>query len=137
MKFSKLISAAMVFASLTLAHAADLAGKWTAEFDSQIGVQKYTYEFKGEGDKITGKATFDHQMGKGDAELKNIKVAKDDVSFVETLKLADMEIIVTYAGKLTGDEMKLTRTVGDFGTETLVAKRVKSDAPVTKSAPAK
>jgi hypothetical protein len=129
MKFSHIIAAAVVLTAATLSHAAELAGKWTAEFDSQIGLQKYTYEFKGEGDKITGKASYDQQMGKGDAELKNIKITKDDVSFTETLKLADMEIAITYTGKLAGDEMKLTRTVGDFGTEQLVAKRVKADAP--------
>jgi hypothetical protein len=124
-----LLLAAIAFASFTFAHAADLAGKWTAEFESPIGLQKYTYEFKVEGDKITGKASYDHSMGKGDSELKNIKVVKDDVSFVENLKLADMEIAVTYTGKLAGDEIKFTRTVGDFGTEPLVAKRVKPEAP--------
>ena len=63
-------------------------------------------------------------MGKGESPLKDIKVKDDDVSFVETIKIQDAEITVTYSGKLAGDELKLTRTVGDFGTEQLVAKRV-------------
>ena len=134
MKISQLLTAALVIASATFAPAAELAGKWTAEFDSPIGVQKYTYEFKGEGDKLTGKASYDHQMGKGESELKDIKVTKEDVTFVEPLKLADMEITVTYTGKLAGDELKLTRNVGDFGTENLVAKRVKAEAPKAPAA---
>lgn len=119
---------AIVCAASTLSFAADLVGKWTAEFDSPIGNQKYTYEFKVEGDKLSGKATYDHSMGKGESAIKEIKVKDGDVSFIETMKLPDMEITVTYSGKITGDELKLTRVVGDFGTEQLVAKRVKPDA---------
>jgi len=47
--------AAVALIGLSLAHAADIAGKWTADFESPIGVQKYVYEFKVDGDKITGK----------------------------------------------------------------------------------
>lgn len=127
MKFKTLLVIASTLASSALLHAADLAGKWTSEFDSPIGPQKYSYEFKTDGDKLTGKASFDHSMGKGDSELKNIKVVKDDVSFTENMKIQDNEITVTYTGKISGDEMKLTRVVGDFGSEQLVAKRVKAD----------
>ena len=33
--------------------AADIAGKWTAELESPIGVQKYVYEFKVDGATVT------------------------------------------------------------------------------------
>jgi len=36
-----------------------------------------------------------------------------------------MDIRIEYSGKINGDEMKLTRKVGEFATEELVAKRVK------------
>ena len=138
MKFLKSFSLAVLFlCGLSLANAAELAGKWTSEFDSQIGVQKYSYEFKSEGDKFTGKASYDHSMGKGDSVLKDIKVAGEDVSFAEGLKINDSDITVTYTGKISGDEMKLTRVVGDFGTEQLVAKRVKTSATKSEPAPAK
>jgi hypothetical protein len=123
---------ALLFIVVSLSRAADLAGKWTAEFESPIGIQKYAYEFKADGDKLTGKASYDHSMGKGESALKDIKVKDGDVSFVETLKLQEMEITVTYTGKLAGDELKLTRVVGEFGTEQLVAKRVKAPAAATK-----
>ncbi|MEO6567345.1 MAG: hypothetical protein ABIO94_01170 [Opitutaceae bacterium] len=129
--------AAFSLVSVTFAPAAELAGKWTAEFDSQIGVQKYAFEFRVDGDKILGKASYDHSMGKGDSEIKNVKLVNDDVSFVETIKIGDMDVTVTYTGKITGDEIKLTRNVGDFGTEQLVAKRVKADAkPASDAKPA-
>jgi hypothetical protein len=127
--------AAIALIGMGVARAADLAGKWTAEFESPIGVQKYVYEFKVDGDKITGKATYDHSMGKGESALTQIKLSGDDLSFVEQMKLDGNEITVTYTGKVAGDEIKFTRNVGDFGTEQLVAKRQK--APESKPAPAK
>jgi hypothetical protein len=127
MKLNSLLTALVCFAAtLSVATAADLAGKWTSEFESQIGPQKYAYEFKGEGAALTGKATYDHSMGKGEVELKDIKVEGENVSFVESVHVPDGDLRITYKGKLNGDEMKLTRVVGDFGTEEIIAKRVKS-----------
>ncbi len=120
------LSSLFLFGSLGSAHAAELAGKWSAEFDSQIGQQKYVYEFKGSGDKLTGTATGDRQGTKSEVELKEIKATKEGVSFVELLKIQDQEIRIEYTGKFTSDdELKLTRKVGDFATYEITAKRMK------------
>lgn len=113
---------ALLLAALP-AGAGDLAGRWTAEFESPIGVQKYVYEFKKTGDVLDGEATYDHSMGKGRVALKNLKVDGDKVSFEEPLTIEGNTITILYSGTLAGDEMKLTRVVGDFGTEQLTAKR--------------
>ena len=42
------------FSSL-IAFGADFNGKWTAQFDTQVGQQNYTYEFHVDGAKLTGK----------------------------------------------------------------------------------
>lgn len=115
----------LLLTTSTLTQAAELAGKWTSEFDSQIGKQKYTFEFKVVGGALTGKAAHDHSMGKGEAVLKAIKVEGDVVSFEEPLDFDGNEITIRYSGTLTGDEMKLTREVGEFATEQIVAQRVK------------
>jgi hypothetical protein len=112
----------------SLVHAATLTGHWTSEFDSQIGPQKYTYDFKTEGDKTTGKATYDHSMGKGEVDLAAIKLNGDEVSFTETVNIQGNPLTISYTGKIAGDEMKLTRQVGDYGTEQIVAKRVSGTA---------
>jgi hypothetical protein len=106
-------------------HAADATGKWKAEFDSQVGVQKYTYDLKVEAGKLTGKASFERMGQKGEADLKDGKVHGDEVSFVEMLDFQGNQVSITYTGKLAGDEIKFTRKVGDFATEEFVAKRVK------------
>ena len=108
------------------AAAADVTGKWTAEFETQVGVQKYTFDLKAEGGKVTGKASFERMGEKGEAELLDGKVAGDDISFVETLDFQGNKVPITYTGKVAGDEIKFTRKVGDFATEELVAKRVKN-----------
>ena len=126
MNLRSLISVAVLaLASFNFASAAELAGKWTAEFDSQIGLQKYVYEFVPDGDKLTGKATYDHSMGKGESQLKEIKLENDSIAFVETVSLDGMELVITYSGKISGDQMDLKRVVGDFATEQIVVKRAK------------
>jgi hypothetical protein len=115
---------ALLLAVSLPAAAADLPGRWTAEFDSPIGVQKYVYEFKGSGNTLTGEATFERSMGNGTVPLKNLKVEGDKISFDEPLSIDGNELTITYSGTLAGDELKLTRKVGEFGTEELTAKRV-------------
>ncbi|MDF3021642.1 MAG: hypothetical protein K0Q92_2945 [Steroidobacteraceae bacterium] len=105
------------------AAAAELPGRWTAEFDSPIGVQKYVYEFKKTGDALTGEATFERSIGNGAVPLQNVKVDGDKVSFDEPLSIEGNNITISYTGTLSGDELKLTRVVGDFGSEQLTAKR--------------
>jgi hypothetical protein len=108
--------------------AASITGKWQTEFDSQVGQQKYTYEFKADGEKLTGKAT--GQIGeekRAPVELKDGKVKGDDISFVEVFEFNGMEITITYTGKIKGDEIRMTRKVGDIATEEVVAKRVKDE----------
>ena len=99
-------------------------GKWKAEFESQIGVQKYTYEFKLDGTNLVGRAIGERDTGTNDVAIANLKVDKDKISFAEPLKIQDNDVNVEYTGTIAGDEMKLHRKVGDFAEYDLVAKRV-------------
>jgi hypothetical protein len=102
-----------------------VTGKWQAEFDTQIGKQKYIYDLKADGDKLTGRAIGDIAGEKSDTEIKDGKVNGADLSFAELVKFQEQEIRIDYKGTVAGDEIKLTRQVGDVATEQLVAKRVK------------
>ena len=112
----------LAVASLT-AFAADITGTWKAEFDTQRGLQKYTFTLKQDGTTVTGKASVEMTDQKRDAEFKDGKVEGDTLTFVEPLKIQDNEINITYTGKISGNEIKFTRKVGDFGSTEATAKR--------------
>ncbi len=113
------ICAAILIAMTTLLTAADVAGTWTASFDTQVGQQMYTYTFKVAAGKLTGTAK--SNLGEGTVEGT---VNGDDVAFVEHLNYQGMTLDIPYKGKISGDEIKFTRTIMDIAEE-LVAKRAK------------
>jgi enterochelin esterase-like enzyme len=107
----------------------DVTGTWKAEFDTQIGVQKYTFLLNQDGTTLTGKANADVNGEKHETELKEGKVEGDSVSFVEPLKFQGNDLRIVYTGKMSANEIKFTRAVGEFAKEELVAKREASRAP--------
>lgn len=117
--------AAGLLLSASSAQAAGVSGRWTAEFDTQVGQQKYTFDLKVDGEKLTGKASFERMGQKGEAELLEGKVKGDAVSFVEMLEFEGNKIRIEYSGTVKGDEISFKRQVGDFATEELVARRAK------------
>ena len=126
--------ASLALALVVPAWSADesFVGKWKAEFDSQVGKQKYTFEFKLEDGKLAGKAIGERQMGTNEVKLVDFKTDKDEISFVEPLRLQDRrvagvtnEVRIEYKGKLKDDEIKLHRKVADNNQYDIVAKRVK------------
>jgi enterochelin esterase-like enzyme len=119
------ISITVALLSLS-AFAADITGTWKTEFDTQIGVQKYTFTLKQEGNSLTGRANSEIGGEKHESKLKDGKVEGDAVSFVELLNFQGNDLEIRYSGKVSGKEMKLSRQVGEFATEQLVAKL---DAP--------
>jgi enterochelin esterase-like enzyme len=120
-------AAASAPAATTLA--TGITGTWKAEFDTQIGMQKYTYVLKQEGTTVSGKATADINGEKHETELKEGKIDGNSVSFVEMFNFQGNDLRIVYTGKVLGNEMKLTRAVGDFAKEELVAKREGAVAP--------
>jgi enterochelin esterase-like enzyme len=114
----------LTFAAFSVStFAADLTGTWKAEFETQRGLQKYAFTLKQDGATVTGKASVEREGGKREAEFKEGKVEGDTVTFVEPLKIQDNEINITYTGKISGNEIKFTRKVGDFGSSEATARR--------------
>lgn len=113
----------------TSAAASDVTGTWKADFETQRGVQKYTFTLKQDGASLAGKASVAGNDRTREVELKEGKVEGDVISFVEMLNLQDREIRIVFTGKLTGDGIKFTRQVGDFGSSEAVAKREAAAAP--------
>jgi len=103
--------------------AADFNGVWTAAIDTQVGVQNYTFTFKVDGEKLTGKAK--SAFANAETEITEGVVKGDDISFVENLVYEGMPLKITYKGKISGDEIKFTRNVAEIADEPFVAKRSK------------
>jgi enterochelin esterase-like enzyme len=104
--------------------AADISGTWKADFQTQRGLQQYTFILKQDGTKLTGKTAVERDGEKREAELKEGKIEGDSVSFIEPMKIQERELNITFSGKITGEEIKFTRQVGDFGSSEAVAKRL-------------
>jgi enterochelin esterase-like enzyme len=105
-------------------HAADIAGKWRAEFETQVGVQKYLFTLQRDGEKLTGKAASEVGDRKREVELKEVKLTGDTVSFVEDFDFQGSLIRIRYTGKVGAGEIAFTREVGEFAKEEFRAARV-------------
>jgi len=114
---ASLLTALMVAAALV---AADVAGKWKAEFTMPDGQTRTSlFTFKVEGDKLTGTVS----SPRGDAPIQEGKVSGDEISFVVVREFAGHEVRIHYKGKVSGDELKLTVEFGERSFE-MTAKRV-------------
>jgi len=114
------------------AHAADFSGQWRAEFDTQIGQQKYLFEFQPTGGKVTAKATAELGDQKREVEFKDVKLADETLTFVEMFKFQDNEVRIEYTGRVSDNQIKFTRKVADIAVEEFAANRV--ETPVAGAA---
>jgi enterochelin esterase family protein len=101
-----------------------LEGKWAATIDTQIGEQKYEYNFASDKDEVSGSAVMKLNGDEHTSKLSDVKLEGDKVSFTENLTFQQMELEIRYSGQLIGEEMKLKREVGDIATEEFVAKKL-------------
>jgi hypothetical protein len=89
--------------------AADVTGKWTAQVPGRGGnTSENTFVFKVDGAKLTG--TMDSGRG-GPVEITDGKTSGDDISFVVVRNFGGNDFKITFKGKVSGDEIKFTRTM--------------------------
>jgi hypothetical protein len=101
-----------------VAAAADVSGKWKAEFTTPDGTQRVnTFTFKVEDGNLTGTVA----GSQDETPIKNGKVAGDEISFSAERPFGTF----TYNGKLSGNEIKFKVTFNDQSFE-ITAKRVSS-----------
>ena len=112
------VSTAVIGCALALvAAAADVSGKWRAEFTTPDGTQRVnTFAFKVDGDKVTGTVAGTQD----ETPIKDGKVTGDMISFTADRPFGTF----TYKGKISGDEIKFSVQFNDNSFE-ITAKRVK------------
>jgi hypothetical protein len=100
-----------------VAAAADVSGKWRAEFTTPDGTARVsTFTFKMDGDRVTGTVAGTQD----ETPIKDGKVMGDTISFSADRPFGAF----TYKGKISGDEIKFTVQFSDNSFD-ITAKRVK------------
>ncbi len=90
--------------------AANIDGTWSGTFSGGMGGQpmELTYNFKGDGDTLTGTVT----GGPGQwIPIKDGKINGDNFSFKVDVDSQGMKMKFNYKGVLKGDEIKLSFTI--------------------------
>jgi hypothetical protein len=98
------------------AAAADINGKWKAEFNTPDGAQRVnTFTFKVDGGKLTGTVAGTQD----ETQIQNAKINGDQISFTAERPFGTF----TYSGKVSGNEIKFKVTFNDQNFE-MTATRV-------------
>jgi hypothetical protein len=113
-----LIGAVALLALFASAWAADVAGQWKAQAQGA----DITITFKVDGNTVTG--TLDNSLA-GPTDIKEGKIAGDEISFYVVRKLGENDTKITWKGKVAGDEIKFTRQAEGGNAEEITAKKVK------------
>jgi enterochelin esterase family protein len=115
------------------ARTAVVSGSWAAEFDTQIGKQKYLFTLEVDGEAVKGQAVSEIGGEKRTTSLSEGKLSGDEIRFVEMLDFQGNTLRIAYTGKVSADRIDFRREVGDFATEELVARRLGSQEPAAET----
>ena len=103
---------------LLAAAAADVAGKWRAEFSTPDGTQRVnTFTFKVDGSNVTGTVA----GSQDETPIRDGKIAGDTITFTADRPFGKF----TYNGKIIGDEIRFAVQFGDNNFD-MTAKRMKN-----------
>ncbi|MBL8214390.1 MAG: hypothetical protein JNK87_26955 [Bryobacterales bacterium] len=89
------------------AFAQGVAGKWKATAEGPNGSMERTFDFKVDGEKLSGE-TLSSFAGK--STIANGKVSGDELTFTIVIEFQGEKMDVTYKGKVSGSAIKLTST---------------------------
>ena len=98
-----------------------VAGEWQATFNTPIGAMNCHYTFKVTGKVLTGSVVAEMSGNKSESEITDGKIDGDKITFVWVY---NNDVQMSSTGKLAGNELKLTRQAGTYGSEDAVATRI-------------
>jgi hypothetical protein len=112
-----LLALVLTIGMAATAFAADVTGKWVGNVDTPNGPIELTYEFKADGEALTGTVA----SAMGSLPLDKGKVAGDVITYSVTIEGAGT---ITHEAKMNaaGDELTIKAT-GEWGTSEYVVKR--------------
>ena len=86
------------------AFASQFDGKWTGSIDTPNGSFPVNYEFKSDGNNVTGTTT---GMDGSPVPLKNVKVDGNKISFTLELDFGQGPVTFNYTGVFSGGAIKI------------------------------
>ncbi len=98
----------------------DITGTWELSVESPQGQMMITANYKQEGEALTGT----HVSEMGEAPLKGT-VKGADVEYTLTLDMGGQQMSIVHKGKVDGDTITGSATVGEMGAIAFTAKRKK------------
>jgi len=114
--------------------AADVDGKWNGTVNSPAGDPPVTFNFKAEGEKLTGSTT-----GFDGSEVKitdgKILDGGKNITFKVTFDFGGMPFVIDYKGAVTPTEIKITADAAGMPVE-LLLKKAPPETPVATPAAA-
>jgi hypothetical protein len=118
-----ILTASVLLGISLAALAADVTGKWTAQVPSrQGGTRDQTFNFKVDGDKLTG--TISGRQG-ADIAITDGKISGDTISFTVKMEYGGNSVEQKYTGTVSGDEIKFKREGGQGAAREFTAKHAK------------
>jgi hypothetical protein len=97
--------------------AKNLTGKWLVKIESQMGNFELTMTIEQEGNDFTAELV--SAMGK--IEVQNGVVSGDEVTFSASAPIGGQDTSMEFSGKIKGDKIEGTISIGSFGDANLVA----------------
>jgi len=111
---------ALALSVASVAWAADISGKWKAQYQTPDGQQRESlFTFQVSGEALTGIVA----SAMGEAKIEDGKVAGETLTFSVTRNFQGQDVKVRYNGKVAGDTINFTVSFGDMGSFDIVAKR--------------
>lgn len=90
-----------ILALAVAASAADVSGTWKGTAQTPVVTSERTFNFKVDGNKLTGDTTSD-MFGK--STIDDGKIDGDTITFTVTIDLQGNQAKINYTGKIKGDD---------------------------------
>ncbi|MGQ0524720.1 MAG: hypothetical protein ACT4P8_13795 [Betaproteobacteria bacterium] len=102
----------LFMAAAMAAFSADIAGNWKATAEGPNGTMERSFVFKVDGSNLTGETTSSFA---GKSVINDGKVDGDSFAFTIVANIQGNEVKLSYKGKVTGDDIRLTSSFGNSG----------------------
>jgi len=119
----KIVCTTVFMLMACFAFGADVDGKWTSEMDMMGTPMVLNYNFKADGNKLTG-TTGPEGMGPETA-ISEGKIDGNNISFAVMVDMMGSEMKITYKGAISGSEIKLDMDMGMGEPMKLILKKAK------------